>query len=499
MKRIICFIILAYIGDNLNAQTILNNSFESHSDSSVSTPKYWSYSPSAIASARCVNTFSHSGKSSLELSVSDTNNFIFVCNQYCELNVPSPKRIHIVAWLKTKDCSKGAGLFCTQLNINDKKIDYTSSRQQEALVKNTRGWTKTELIVLLRPDVKKIEVALLLYGAGSVWFDDVSIENFSANEKKTTPEVAAYLDTLIKDVRENSLWKDSIDWKVFCSQLKSLADGMQTYHEAQLLANYMIGELKHHGDNHSTFMVPFAVKEMNSSDIMGEGRKFKAEYNGQGIGYVSMPGFATLNDSLGSAFASNAQQMIKNIDRNNKICGWIVDLRDDPGGTCVPMIEALGPILGEGVYNFDVSLKGDTSIALYKNGEVYVIEMGKKELVWCKVMNPYKLINENVPVAVLIGSGCGSSGECTAASFIGRHDTKLFGQPTAGFTKGNEGFILPDSSMIIISSGIQTDRNGKKYPERIFPDVQVGESANDKTDAVRDKATEWLVSFGQCK
>lgn len=511
MKKLIFFLLLS-ISANLNAQTIQNTSFEIGSDTSKTTPKFWGFtigkangeqahSLSDEFVAHLDNTVSHSGKSSLKMSVSDTTSFVFACTQRCELHISSPKTIRIVAWLKTKDCKKGAGLNCTQKNSKGKQIGYTSSRQQEKLVLDTQEWTKTELVVLLQPNVKSIELMAFVYGAGTVWFDDISIEEFSGSTLKTAPIVSAYLDSVIKIVKENSLYKDSIDWKKFTSQLNTWANGMQTYSEANLLASSIVNELHKHGDNHSFFIGPVAAKQLGTIDVQGRGRKVEAEYLGQGIGYISMPGFGSFSDSVSVAFSTYTQKMIKKIDTENKICSWIVDLRDDDGGSCQPMIAGLGPILGEGMYelNSSYTLKGDTGISFYKNGEAYFELNKKRDSISTKVLNPYKLKNENVPVAVLIGKGCGSSGECTAAAFIGRHDTKLFGQPTAGFTKGNSDFTLADSSMIFISSGIQTDRNGKKYPDRIFPDVQVDEPTDSKTDVTLEKAKKWLVSFGECK
>lgn len=498
MKKILFLLFIFQISIHIHSQILLNNGFETISDTNSSAPKFWGYKLESGIQIYLDNKIAHSGKNSLKVLVSDSNNFVALINQECLVNISTPKRIQITGWIKTKECKKGAGFLCSQKNNKGERIDYTSSRQQEILIKNTNEWTKTEMTVLLRPDTKKIEIGALLYSSGIAWFDDINIEEYNHGSDKTVPKVSAFLDTLIKDVNENSLYSDSINWNVFSNQLKTLSNGMTTYHEAQLLANYVIGELRHYGDNHSQYMVPFAVKEMGSNDIMGAGRKVKAEYLGQGIGYVSMPGFASLNDSIGVAFSTNCQEMIKTIDTKNKICAWIVDLRDDNGGSCPPMITGLGPILGEGLIIFDVS-KGDTTTYFYQNGETIAKINSKIQTGWnTRVLNPYKLKNENVPVAVLIGSGCGSSGECTAASFIGRHDTRLFGQPTAGFTKGNADFTLPDSSMIFISAGIQADRNGKKYPERIFPDEQVDQPADNPADLTIERAKKWLASFGKC-
>ena len=65
-----------------------------------------------------------------------------------------------------------------------------------------------------------------------------------------------------------------------------------------------------------------------------------------------MPGFASISDSIRAAFATNTQQKIKDLDTKNNICAWIIDMRDDDGGSGPPMIAGLGPILGEGVNHF---------------------------------------------------------------------------------------------------------------------------------------------------
>lgn len=506
------FLILVFYSGILRAQTIYNNSFEYGSDTSVLVPKFWGFkivTPNGKETHLLTNkifaardsSIVHSKKFSLKLLVADSNNFFFSAEQQLKINITKPKAIRIVTWIKTNDCKKGAGLNCTQINKLGEDIGYTSSRQQEVLVTNTTEWAKTELIVLLHPATKTLKLNAFMYGAGTVWFDDISIEEFATGKKLTAPIVTDYLDTLIKIVKVNSLFKDSLNWKILTNQLKDLASGMQTYREASLLSNYILSELRQHGDHHSSFLSATFAKQFATGDIGGRGRNVKTQYLGQGVGYISIPGFASINDSVCVSFAANAQALIKKIDTENEICGWIVDLRDNDGGSMSPMITAIGPILGEGMFALDYSYtaKGDTGVSFYKNGESYFVLNGKRDSLSTKVLHPYKLKNENVPVAVLIGKGCGSSGECTAAAFIGRKDSKLFGEPTAGFTTANADFTLPDGSMLFIAAGILTDRSGKKYPERIFPDVQIKESLTDKTDNTLEQAKKWLVSIEDCK
>lgn len=509
--RILLF--LFFVGQStfsLRAQKVLNTGFEMGTHPPNPSPKSWQYTRSTsngkenheVIAGYAIDLdkkVRHSGQSSLKMSVADSNSFIVACTQSIPITIATPATIHISIWIKTRDCPLGAGLNCTQKNIEGKQIAYTSSRQQDVLVKNTQDWTKREITVLLRPDTKSLDLWASFYGKGTVWFDDVSITK-ALPADKTSPLVSAYVDTVVKMVKAYSLYKDSINWKTFSPQLKTLSMGMQTYAHARLLTSYIVNELHIHGDNHSFLMNPAAVKQFGQADIQGRGRVVEGEYLGEGIGYIAMPGFASMNDSIRDAFATNTQVVIRKLDAENSICGWIVDMRGDDGGSCPPMIAGLGPILGEGLCGRDISIKKDSVFSYYKDGAYYEVEKGivVKESV-CRSLQPYKLRNGNVPVAVLIGKGCGSSGEATVAVFIGREKTKLFGEPTAGFTKGNEDFVLPDSSMLFLSAGIQTDRNGKSYPDRIYPDVPVEQPKDSDKDAVLEKAKEWLKSVEGCR
>ncbi len=344
-----------------------------------------------------------------------------------------------------------------------------------------------------------MEIRCFFYGAGTVWFDDVSIEPFSQNKQPAAPLVTAFVDTIMKIVKANSLYTDSINWNSFVQNVKQLQAGMQTYPEARLVGNYILSELKRYGDNHSSIMSPTMVKQFGANDIMGQGRKVTGEYLGEGIGYVSMPGFGSMNDSISNAFATYAQDVIKKIDSDHNVCTWIVDLRNDDGGSCNPMIAGLGPILGEGVYNRSTENNGHKLEGVYSNGEVYGVDNGTRSPGYVKVAVPYRLKHENAPVAVLIGANCGSSGEYAAAAFIDRGKTKLFGQPTAGYTRGNSDYTLPDGSMLFLSSGVQTDRNGKKYWDRIYPNVAVTQLEESKIDLTLEQAKAWLLSMAPCK
>ncbi len=113
MKKIILFVGVLSMHNILWAQTILNNSFETGSGTAVNLPRNWDYmigKPNGqvtknLAAGFAIyldNSVAHSGKYSMKLSVADAGNFIMASTQGCDIKISSPKRIRIIAWIKTK-------------------------------------------------------------------------------------------------------------------------------------------------------------------------------------------------------------------------------------------------------------------------------------------------------------------------------------------------------------------------------------------------------------
>ena len=79
----------------------------------------------------------------------------------------------------------------------------------------------------------------------------------------------------------------------------------------------------------------------------------------------------------------------------------------------------------------------------------------------------------------------------TCISFIGKPNTKLFGEASGGYTTANTTFILPDSSCIHLAARFTADRNMTEYHDKIIPDVII----NDKfyyDDKSFNEAVKWI-------
>lgn len=296
---------------------------------------------------------------------------------------------------------------------------------------------------------------------------------------QTPKSVKKYIKQAIDIVKNKSLYADSLNWKKIENEVEIKSKNLKTIDQCAVVTEYLITELRLAGDNHSFLLKNEKAKKIasNNNDI----KEPTGKYLGNNIGYVNVPGIMSINHSVCMDFASKIQSIIQSID-TLPINGWIVDLRENRGGNMYPMIVGLGPLVGEGVLGFFIGKNESYKSAWkYEHGEVGYLKINK----------PYKIKNENIKIAVLIGEKTASSGEMTTISFIGKSNTKLFGQPSGGYTTANQGFKLSDGAYIYLATSYTADRNSKKYLSKINPDIFVdNDISNDKCI---EEAIKWLT------
>ncbi len=108
---------------------------------------------------------------------------------------------------------------------------------------------------------------------------------------------------------------------------------------------------------------------------------------------------------------------------------------------------------------------------------------------------PHELQRPTPPVAVLTGPLTASAGEVAALAFVGRSDARLFGQPTAGKTTGNQGYFLFDGTILGLAEAAMTDRSGATHPAGVEPDdaiVTDWSTYGTADDPVLSSALAWL-------
>src|ERR1700752_4676572 len=171
---------------------------------------------------------------------------------------------------------------------------------------------------------------------------------FKINAQNSISRIAEkYLKQAIKIAKTESLYNDSIDWVKTETGMFDLAKGAQSTRDCYESMNYLISVLSEHGDNHSHFYPPIQNVKNKIGNL--DGSEPTGKYLGNSIGYIEVPGIISINQKIVNSFATKIQSIIKNIDSENQVQNWIVDLRENTGGNMYPMIAGIGPLLGDGV------------------------------------------------------------------------------------------------------------------------------------------------------
>lgn len=135
----------------------------------------------------------------------------------------------------------------------------------------------------------------------------------------------------------------------------------------------------------------------------------------------------------------------------------IIDLRGNGGGSCIPMLRGMSPLMGDGVLGHFIAPGGISP---------WHVDHGYNA--FNPAARPYRDNPENfplkdIPVAVLVGEGTGSSGEITCLSYVNRPNTILIGQPTYGSTTTNtayQPFEQRPFAQVALTEALMTDRTG---------------------------------------
>lgn len=190
-----------------------------------------------------------------------------------------------------------------------------------------------------------------------------------------------------------------------------------------------------------------------------------------GIGYIKINsilyqfGNQKASNDLYKKYVHTTRTTINKWYKTNKLRGFIVDIRGNPGGWVTPMIDSLISILGFGTM---FGMSNGKDCVNYLNTFHNYKNVKKTE------MNKYfkRIEYTTLPVAVLVDEHTASAGEMTAVSFKPLSNHKIFGNETAGYMSTNLAHIMPDQSVINLTNSLVCDHNKKVYKNmNVVPDV----------------------------
>lgn len=323
--------------------------------------------------------------------------------------------------------------------------------------------------------------------------------NVNAQKLKTSQDsTKVFYDKIFKSLEVAYLHKKDFDWKKLKAEtfenLEKAKDFKSSLKEVKILLEKIGADhskVMYQGKNYGPaveiswenfskqWMTKFAAKP-----------QFEAKILDEKYGYILMPSisFDDFSSENVHRIAQPLYDKIAGLKTNNKLEGWIVDLRFNTGGNSAPMLLALYDLLGDNVVwgTLDADKKLINSTKLNKG----VYDQGEKKPSYIK---PSGGLADKSKVAVIIGGLTASSGEVTALAFKGRSNTIFIGEKTLGKTTSNMVVTLPFDARMPLSIGYDCDRNGNYY-EQIIPDITVSKQDN-FDDLLQDKNIQEAIQF----
>lgn len=484
MKKWFLFVVITgvILSTKLAAQVLVpNGGFEQASPLSKTKTLHWTAeSEDFLCIADSKTTFK--GKYSLKLSGTTGGNHFF--NEEFLFEIQGLKKYRIRCAFKTRGLKGRVQLGARVFDKDGGTITKTVFTLTEDIDKD---WTMGEGVFVSDRAAAKLRVFGNLAGTGDAWFDEVSIEEFPQPTRYPSTEVMLYIHEFFDIVYENSIISD----KNFLAHLKSktmylCADSIEKKDAQHILQYYTTPMLN---DGHSFFTSAHDWKMMmaqgrhpstgQTHHELPEGQMLKGN-----IAYINIPSFISSDEQLMQRYADSAHNIIARFDTQN-VKGYIVDLGKNGGGNSLPMIAAIGPLIGDGICGYSFSGDGAVMARIYKDGAV-----GWDTSLTFRKVNPYKLKNTGRPIAVIYSGNTGSSGEVTATAFIGLRNARSFGQATSGATTRIDNFEMSDGSYLNLASGTNADRNKKAHDGPIKPDIET-----ENAETAISEAINWILGY----
>jgi carboxyl-terminal processing protease len=279
-----------------------------------------------------------------------------------------------------------------------------------------------------------------------------------------------YLEHTLDLIEQQAIYAPALDWNAVVARARKLAAGAKSPRGTYPAIRYVIRQLHDAGDEHALFFEPALAKRHTPGAPALEARSPPPSVSildGR-LGLVRMPGIASTPGSPNSQrYAAAALTAIRRLSATRRPCGWIVDLRNDPGGDMFPMLLSIGPILGEGRLIGFSGKRGLRHFVSYRGGVLSGDGFTYRAPLVVPDLRPLP------PVAVLIGEETASSGEAVAVAFHGRAQTRSFGWPTWGATTAAQWNRLADGAELVVGGPYFVARDGTVYRHGVKPDADV--------------------------
>ncbi|ACT93470.1 S41 family peptidase [Dyadobacter fermentans] len=296
-------------------------------------------------------------------------------------------------------------------------------------------------------------------------------------------EASAYFEQAFAFIQNNAYFHKHLDFAKVKQQALAKMQHAQSAADTHDAIRFVLEQL----DDRHSFLQPARPAGAPSGSISARSvMPFEVSVEGN-YGIIKLKSYNSTDAANAHRIADSLYNCLLDFDKKHTK-GTIIDLREMEGGTYIPFVTGLAPMIdAEQLIGF-VDRKGKKGRTVrYQNGIYY--QQGRKKA-RLGYLTRYERPNAaDRPIAVLTGQYTASSGEMILLSLKGLPRTRTFGAPTYGVPTGKANFFLPDSSMISLTNTACFDRQKQIHSGAIQPDVPCAEK-----DAMRE-AKNWIDHF----
>jgi hypothetical protein len=457
------------------------SNFEAGADSNRAWPAGWRRGGNQPAARVELVSPGHGGERAVRLSASGTNGYAALVRVLPDSLRAGAVAVRLVAWIRTE----GAGRAAMWVQLYSGMTMIPSDESSDRWPKGDTGWTRYEVLMPVLPEVQRVTFGFKLSGGGSMWADDVVLEALEPGQvPPSSPAARAYLDAALDSLCLRTVLTSQLNWGVLQRAARTQMLGAQGTAGAYDALRYALGRLDPSGE----LVPPVRPVRAAPADELALPRVLADEGT---IGMVRMPVCATSSRALQATFADSIRFGIAK-QAENRVRGWLVDLRVVSRGEVSPGLAALGPLLGNGTPLGWLRPDGRRGRWTHHEGIVEYAPGREPDSRLVSVVAP-KLDVSSLPVAVLIGPRTSGAGEALALAFRGRPNTRFFGEPTAASGYARERIRLSDGAELRFATGRLTDRTGRLLEGAIVPDDSLNAALlTGGRDSLTAVALRWL-------
>lgn len=455
----------------------------------------WLRGGNARDGAIAIDTLAHLGRRSACLDMPDTTGLLSLNYVVPDSQLAGRVAVRVRVWLRT-DGRARAGLWARVQGLGGAIAQRDESEHAAA---RPGAWTRSELLLPIAPEARRVTFGVALRGGGRAWVDDVSLELLDVTDApRPTPAALAYvraafdsLDRFRPKRTEAQRLADQQRASVLLTGARTSADTYDALRD--LVARH---------ERPARFRSPREVAIDDSlAAIAIDGRDTwpRVDRFDTFCGYLQLPGCHARDLATRRAYADDAHKRIWMLDSLG-VCGYVIDLRRADGTNPDALLAAVGPLLGDFGFGGEVGRDSVRVRWSYADGVLTRTKDGGRP-VTALATSGFHLKHAAPAVAVLIGPGTMLAGEAVAAAFRGHADVRFFGTPTAGLARGMRDVRLRDGARLDVPVTTYFDRDGVLLTAPVLPDVKdTGEAPKPGyREPIVEAAIQWIRDQPSCR